>query len=542
MAQSPPREGRHARTTAQSPAARRGSDGPPLGILVIIAAVVLGLIAVVAVRAQREDPGSTSAEASAPCADAIGVSAPAELAPLVESYAATGDGCRAATLVASGPADARILTGSEPRVPDAALSEPVGTSPVVLALPEELATALGYPDSALDGAALSEALTPGAWAERGGAAAWGEFRVRVTAPESTTLGATGVSALVGALVGASTASMDDLSAAIGTGSLGRLARALQPAPPEEPLFPDVPDTAGFAASTSAVLTTEAALLAHQSTGPAVPLVGVVVGKGAAHVPLRVRGASDGLLEHLLGEEGQSAIRAAGYYGADGEPPTARGPISADLVADTAEVLDDRQLVAAASLLDAAVRPRDIVVLMDASAGLAEPLEGATTRQAAVAEAAQGVVPAGADVRLSLWLGEPNGPRQSLSPTLATAETLSAVGAAIAGTAPAGAPDLETAIRETLGHSLVYAREPSRELVLLVIVPAGRELADDQESRLITYLRSAVRPDQQVRVSILSVGGPSPDLDAIAAAGQGLATSATSLAELPGALTSAVVGH
>lgn len=540
MAQSPRSGGRHAQPSGPS-SARQTSDGPPLGILLIIGAVIIGLIAVVAIRAQREDASGTT-DTAAPCADAIIVSAPAELSALVDSYAATGDGCQAATLVSAGPADVRILSGAEARVPDAALSDPVGSSPVVLAMPEDLANAIGYPAAGLTGPVLTEVLAPGVWAERGGEAAWGEFRIRVPAPEDTTSGATGVSTLVGTLVGSTTASLDDLPAAIGTGALGRLARSLQPVPPEDPLFPEVADAAEFAASTSAVLTTEAGLGAHQSGAPSVPLVGVVIGDGAASVPLRVRGESAGLMNHLLGEAGQDLIRAAGFYGADGQPPTERGPITPALVADERVILDDRALIAAPSLLDAAVRPRDVVVLVDASGGLGETLEGDISRQAAVASAAEGVVPAGADVRVSLWLGGNDGPQQALPPELATAETLSAVKAGIAGADLAGAPDLATAIRETLGHSLVYAREPDRELVLLLIVPAGREITDEQEADLLTYLRSAVRPDQPLRLSVVSVGGPAPDLDGIAAAGRGVTTSATSPAELPGALTTAVVGR
>lgn len=542
MAHPPRPTGRHSRALATPPRmGRRSSDGPPLGILLLVVALVIGLIAVVAIRAQREEATSSPTASGGPCDDAISVSAPAELSPLVESYAATGDGCLAASVVTSGPADARILDGTEVRVPDAALSEPVGSSPVVVAMPEDLATTTGYPDDPLSGAVLTELLEPGAWAERGNEA-WGDFRIRIPQPETTTLGATGVSTLVGALVGSPTASLEDLPAAIGTGSLGRLARALQPVAPEEPLFPDVGDAAEFAASTSAVLTTEAGLSAYEAASPALPLVGVVIGDGAASVPLRVRGEAGGLMDHLLSEEGQSLIRAAGYYGADGQPPTERGPITGDLVSAETVILDDRQLAAAPSLLDAAVRPRDVVVLMDASAGLLDAFEGETSRQLAVAAAAERVVPAGADVRLSLWLGGSDGPQLAIPPETATAETLSAVSAQIAGSRPAGAPDLATAIRETLGNSLVYAREPDRELVLLVIVPAGRELTDEEEAGLLTYLRSAVRPDQAVRLSVVSVGGPSPDLDEVAAAGRGVATSATSVAELPGALTAAVVGR
>lgn len=541
MARSPHPQGRHARS-AEATSARRGTEsGPPLGILLIIGAVVLGLIVVVAVRAQREDSAAT-ADAAAPCPDAVSISAPAELAGLVESYAASGDGCRAATVAGSGPADVEILPGLQTRLPDAALSEPVGTSPVVLAMPEDLAGALGHPDAALTGPVLIEVLAPGAWSERTGAEESGEFRIRLPDPTVTTLGATGLSALVGALVDAPTASVDDLPAAIRTGALGRLARALQPVAPNDPLFPDVTDAAEFATETSAVLTTEAALRAHQGGSPTVALVGVVVGDGAARVPLRVRGADADLMDHVLGQEGQDIIRAAGYFGADGQPPTERGPIAADLVTGDPVVLDERALVAAPSLLDAAVRPRDIVVLADLSDGLREPFTGDVSRQAAVAAAAEGVVPPGADVRVSLWLGGEEGPEQALTPELATTETLAAVQAGIAGSAPAGTPDLATAIRETLGHSLVYAREPDRELVLLVIVPAGREISDEEESALLTYLRSAVRPDQPMRLSVLSVGGPAPDLDAIAAAGRGVATSATSPDELPGALTTAVVGR
>jgi Ca-activated chloride channel homolog len=542
VAQSPRSAGRHARPSPAGRSARRASDGPPLGILILVGALIIGLIAVVAVRAQREEATTGAATpADGPCPDAVSVAAPAALAPAVESYAASRDGCLLATLVTSGPTDVRIMAGTEARIPDAALSEPVGSSPVVLAMPDDLASTLGHPDETLTGPVLTEVLGPGAWAERG-EGAWGEFRIRLPQPETTTLGATGVSALVGALVGSATASHEDLPEAVGTGSLGRLARALQPVPSEDPLFPEVSDSAEFAASTSAVLTTEADLLAYRSAAAGLPLVGVVIGDGAASVPLRVRGEAGGLMDYLLDEEGQSLIRAAGYYGADGQPPTERGPVPEDLMSAEPVILDDRQLTVAPSLLDAAVRPRDVVVLVDASAGLREPLDGGTSRQLAVAAAAERVVPAGADVRLSLWLGGNDGPEQALAPELASAETLSAVSARIAGSRPAGTPDLATAVRETLGNSLVYARDPDRELVLLLVVPAGRELSDEDEDALLTYLRSAVRPDRAVRLSVVSLGGPSPDLDEIAAAGRGVATSASSIEELPGALTTAVVGR
>ena len=70
MVEQPGSGGRHVRASSRRRQAstgagrspRRGTgtaatDGPPLGVLLIVAAVVLGLIAVVAVRAQREDSG-----------------------------------------------------------------------------------------------------------------------------------------------------------------------------------------------------------------------------------------------------------------------------------------------------------------------------------------------------------------------------------------------------------------------------------------------------------------------------------------------------
>lgn len=515
-----------------------GSDGPPLGILLIVGLVIVGLIAVVAVRAQREEATTTGL---APCSDAVTVSAPSGLSAVVDGYAATGDGCAAATLVTSGSADVRIVDGSEARVPDSALSEPVASSPVVLAMTEDAAGAVGSPTAPLTGDELREVLAPGAWESRG-TPEWGEFRIRMPEPDATALGATGVSALVGSLVGSSTATVDQLPAAVSSGALGALARASQTVPPEEQVFPAVADAAEFTSATSAVLTTEAALREYLTTPMALPLMGVVIGDGAAHVPLRVRGSAPGLVEYLLSDRGQQLLRAAGYYGADGSPPTERGPVAVDLLATEPVALDDGELVAAPALLGAALRPRDVVVLVDTAAAMAEPVAGAASRTEALAAAAEGVVPVGADVRVSLWLGTAEGATQVLTAQPATEKTLAAVRSGIGAADPGGSPDLAAAIRETLAFSLVYSREPDRELVVLVVVPAGRELSDDQEAAVTAYLRSAVGPDQQVRLSVVPVGGPAPDLDTLVTTGRGVAAPAPTAADLPAALTAAVVGR
>ena len=510
-----------------------------MGVLLIVGVLVIGLIAVVAVRAQREETATSAAPS--PCVDAVTVSAPPALSPVVEGYAATGDGCAAATLVTSGSADVRLLDGSEPKVPDTALSEPVGSSPVVLAMTEEAAGAAGGLARPLSGDELRAVLVPGAWATMG-APDWGEFRIRIPDPDTTALGATGVSALVGALVGSSTATVDQLPAAVSSGALGALARAAEAIPAEDETFPDAADAAEFTAASSAVLTTEAALREHLRDEAAVPLVGVVIGDGAAHVPLRVRGSAPTLVDYLLSSRGQELIRAAGYYGADGRPPTERGPVTSDRLSDEPVVLDDRQLVAAPALLGAALQPRDVVVLVDTSAAMAEPLGGEESRQAALAVAAEDVVPAGADVRVSLWLGTADGATEALSAQPATEQTLAAVRDGISAAEVGGGPDLAAAIRETLASSLVYDRDPDRELVLLVVVPAGRELTDEQEAAVTGYLRSAVGPGEQVRLSVVPVGGPAPDLDALVTTGRGVAAPAPAAADLPAALTAAVVGR
>ena len=198
MASTDRASGRHARSRSERRPPRSrpiagtsfggGSDGPPLGILLIVAVLVVGLIAVVAIRAQREDATATG---RAPCTDAVTVSAPPGLSAAVDGFAATGDGCAAATLVTSGSADVRILDGSEARVPDTALSDAVASSPVVLAMTEEAADAVGGSSAALSDDGLRAVLAPGAWASRG-TPEWGEFRIRVPEPASTAVGATGI--------------------------------------------------------------------------------------------------------------------------------------------------------------------------------------------------------------------------------------------------------------------------------------------------------------------------------------------------------------
>ena len=324
-------------------------------------------------------------------------------------------------------------------------------------------------------------------------------------------------------------------------ALTALRDSLVVAPSDAALLPAATTETEFASVADGVLTTEAELIAYASSSEVstVPLVGLVIGDGSAQVPVRIAGTDDGFGDFAMSDAGQESLREAGFYGAGGEAPTTRGPINAAVATGAPVLLTADELAAAPGLLPAAAQERDVVLLVDAADGLTAGLAG-TTRQAALADAIAGVDVAGVSATASLWVSRADGARQVRAPQPVDADLLSSLGTDIE-TADPGSTDLTAAIRQTLGNAVVYSEEPDREVLVLVIVPAGAALSSADQASLLTYLRSTLRPDGAVRVSVLGVGGEVSGFDQVMATGRGSLTTATTPQELSAALADAFGG-
>ena len=247
------------------PASGTGTSGRRSSKVPIIAAIVAGVLLIVGIRyftTRSDDPapgtdvaatdGQTAVQPPREGCTTVNIAASSEKAALMgqiaNSYRDSGrtvDGkCFdvAVTSAASGTAEANLAAGwddtlngpspdvwtpaastwvsllqsdltakDKPNIVPATASESVTSTPLVLAMPEPMAKALGWPDTPIGWAdVLALATDPQGWASKGHPE-WGKFTLGKTNP---TVSTSGLAATIGTLVAATGTSSDLTQAAL----------------------------------------------------------------------------------------------------------------------------------------------------------------------------------------------------------------------------------------------------------------------------------------------------------------------------------------
>jgi Ca-activated chloride channel family protein len=303
--------------------------------------------------------------------------------------------------------------------PDAAVVLPkdrpaIATSPLVLAMPEPMAKAMGWPGRQLawiDVVGLMR--DPSGW-KKAGHPEWGQFRVGMADP---TRSADGLNALLGIYRGlsGSVSNADDLR-------FGLLAcqRALATRPADAAALTERlrgltgPEMLG---QVSAFPMSEQDVIAFNRGDPAVPLVAVYPRDGAlpfdpTYLLLQapwVEPAQDdaarGFLGFLLSSTGQQEFTDQGWRGGGGPKVTASTGIVPDEPKAPAPDLDAETTVSVLQGWVALDRRGNVLALMDVSGSMATPVPGTgLTKLELAARAAAFAVPFFNDqTRVGLWV-------------------------------------------------------------------------------------------------------------------------------------------
>ncbi|GIH12549.1 substrate-binding and VWA domain-containing protein [Rugosimonospora africana] len=409
-------------------------------------------------------------------------------------------------------------------------SPSIASSPVVLALRQPMAQALGWPGRTLNWTDVVEMFMSGGWAKTGHPE-WASLRMGMTDASTTTAGLAAVLAVVG----------DDVTGALTDDQLVdslRFDQALGAvAPDTSGFFAAQAGTAGADAGIAAFPALESEVAAFDQDHPEHPLVPVYAAApvvadypysvlSTSWVTAGTRAAAEQFLTYLRSSAGQDALGVIGLRDvdhsvrdsatlpvADGFPTTFSG---ARAVPDALVI---GQLIADWTSLQ---RRSDMLVALDTSGSMAEPVPGTSlTRLQLMRQAATtGFGLLGGRDSVGLWgfSGTGDGP-----------DELVAFGSA---TAAVDGVDRRQAMLDALGqlsahggtplYDTVYAAyqemrshwQPDSVNAILVItdgsndVPGGMTLA-----QLLSALKSEQRSGRPVQIINIALG-PEADADAL----------------------------
>jgi Ca-activated chloride channel homolog len=266
-------------------------------------------------------------------------------------------------------------------LPDQAPS--LASSPVVLALRQEMAGALGWPQRELGWEEVIGAiLQPDAWA-KAGHPEWAAMRLGMTDPTISTVGLASVLSVLDQ-DGDGTVADAELGATIGfSQTLGGMV------PDTSQYFTALGSEPDSASSVAAFPAVERDIAVHNGAKPAVGLVPIYPRQGAivADYPYAIlnwvdeqqREAASQFLQFALGPAGHRAFAAAGFRGSDqtiqndGALPAEQGFREAlqapRLIPDAAAV---SQIMGAWTGLQ---RPANTLVVLDTSGSMSDPVPG-----------------------------------------------------------------------------------------------------------------------------------------------------------------------
>lgn len=570
----------------------------------IVAAVIAGVLLIVGIRwftTRNDEPGAdtgsgptTAATAAPPAREGctrVTVAASSEKAALLDqlaqSYNAAGrtvDGACydvAVTSVASGTAEARLAQGWDESLdgpaPDAwtpaastwvsllasdltakdrptilpadAITAPrsIVSTPLVLAMPEPMARALGWPDTPIGWSdVLALAKDPQGWAAKGHPE-WGRFTLGKTNP---TVSTSGLAATIGTLVAATGTSSDLTQAALQRPEVQQYLKDVETAVIH---YGDTTltyltnlqhaDDAGAALGyVSAVAVEEKSVLDYNAGNPsgnpatlgdhappAVPLVAVYPKEGTLDSdspyvildapwssPERQAGAQD-FMDFLLRPEQQKVFTDANFRSADrrpGEPITSSPYLIADGVTISLNPPGPAVLRDVRELWTQVRKPARVLVVMDVSGSMAsESGYGSESKLDLAKKAATSALTQLTDTdQMGLWafttdLPTPDTITAELVDVGPLAQTRQPIVDAIASLTPLNGTPLYAATREAAA-AMNAQNDPNSINAVVVLTDGRNEFTDNDLDGLRRELSAGAREDG-VRVFTIAYG---PDAD------------------------------
>lgn len=434
------------------------------------------------------------------------------------------------SLVATGRPDAAALLPTEP-------APSLASSPVVLAMQQPMAEALGWPEEPIGWTDLLETFSRGQTWEQFGHPEWGSFRLGLADPTRSTAGLAAVLTVL---------DPDNDHALSDQERLGGIAFTQLVTLSEE-------DTSlllrsyGVAGAQPAALPAgfpilERDLAAYDAGDSAIPLVPVYVREGTlfADYPYTVLRASwvdedqrelaGQFLAQLSGPDGQRAYAEAGFRAA-GHSAAGVALLSPDrgFIAEVASPPRQLTVEGLGQLLGvwpALARPNNVLILLDTSGSMDNQVPGTDlTRLELLQNAAtEGLALLNNQTVVGLWEFAagltPTTPYRELVPIGPAGEQVGGVDRRQAMTAAIQGLDAEggTALYDTI-HDAYLAMQrvwQPKAQNLLVVITDGRDEDHDGRSlpQLLDQLGEAVQPDRPLPVVALAVG---PEADAAALA-------------------------
>lgn len=461
--------------------------------------------------------------------------------------ALTAAGCKAST--AASADDAGLSIG----VTEGG-GTPVAMTPVVLAMPTEMASALGWDGKPADTATLRALLTSrNPWADRGHAD-WGAMRIVSPDPQTDIVGITGYGSLVGIANGGPLTGVPNFGApgAADTAviKVEQAYTSTDPAVVEKAMA--ATSLADFVKITSMVVTTERAVLAHNDAG-GLKLTPVDLADGAALVPVSATGPEDAV-EVLGSPKGVTALREAGWRAMDGSEPLLEGGLGA-LQAVQRTPQESLALLAGARKLWAGMHQRtSSLALIDISGSMLEPFPGQRATKIDIARemAQRAFSVASPKARSALWFFHTDADGR---PVIDESISLGYNGAVVRGgrthaeimqaALQAAQPSYDTPLYEAIRDAYAYALksyDPSMKNQVIVLSDGAEDSTSAVTHKvLMDYLATAYDPKRPVTiVCILTDPGANlSELQAIARATKGDAYPVTRLDQVPNVLTKAL---
>lgn len=285
--------------------------------------------------------GTTSAAATASATDPHGCPEPVSFwtgvprdpfATALDSafVSSLGKTCPPATVdrvSAADAASAAVTLG----VADAPAKDAVAITPVVLAMPKDMATKLGWPGPLMPQVVQDLFTDKKTWSSMG-RPEWGAFRIAAPDPSTTMVGAVAFGTLMTLANGGKpvTKAPDyfrPTTADIAVVHTEQKITTVTGSLDEANALMDAASADEFAGTVSAVVTTERDVIAHNASKPQVEFVAIPLGAGAATVPVTAtanpgKGADAAAFAgYARTPAGTVALQAAGWRSPSGGPPT-----------------------------------------------------------------------------------------------------------------------------------------------------------------------------------------------------------------------------